>query len=126
MATFPNPTLFFSGDGGGGGGGLKVISFFIPPLHFDCIFRHIFFFSFFLFWVCLIAEKEKEIVVVNMLTIKRVATVVSNYQEEGSGTGLDQRALGCGRNCLAKCCLPGILQNFLFYFSSFQVKLFYL
>ncbi|KAH7533834.1 hypothetical protein FEM48_Zijuj04G0173700 [Ziziphus jujuba var. spinosa] len=41
-----------------------------------------------------------------MLTIKRVATVVSNYQEEGSGTGLDQRALGCGRNCLAKCCLP--------------------
>ncbi|KAF3443594.1 hypothetical protein FNV43_RR13282 [Rhamnella rubrinervis] len=40
-----------------------------------------------------------------MLTIKRVATVVSNYQEEGSGTGLDQRVLGCGRNCLGKCCL---------------------
>eukprot|EP00262_Sarcandra_glabra_P008211 TRINITY_DN2153_c0_g1_i1.p1 TRINITY_DN2153_c0_g1~~TRINITY_DN2153_c0_g1_i1.p1 ORF type:complete len:325 (-),score=45.08 TRINITY_DN2153_c0_g1_i1:624-1598(-) len=35
-----------------------------------------------------------------MLTIKRVPTVVSNYQEEGSET------LGCGRNCLGKCCLP--------------------
>ncbi|XP_068642212.1 GDP-L-galactose phosphorylase 2-like [Aristolochia californica] len=31
-----------------------------------------------------------------MLTIKRVPTVVSNYQEDG----------GCGRNCLGKCCLP--------------------
>ncbi|XP_073012932.1 GDP-L-galactose phosphorylase 1-like [Typha latifolia] len=31
-----------------------------------------------------------------MLTIKRVPTVLSNYQEDG----------GCGRNCLGKCCLP--------------------
>ncbi|KAF8407644.1 hypothetical protein HHK36_006777 [Tetracentron sinense] len=35
-----------------------------------------------------------------MLTIKRVPTVVSNYQEESP------EALGCGRNCLGKCCLP--------------------
>ncbi|XP_077244698.1 GDP-L-galactose phosphorylase 2-like [Tasmannia lanceolata] len=35
-----------------------------------------------------------------MLTIKRVPTVVSNYQEDASET------LGCGRNCLGKCCLP--------------------
>ncbi|XP_047091732.1 GDP-L-galactose phosphorylase 2-like [Lolium rigidum] len=33
------------------------------------------------------------------LTIKRVPTVLSNYQEEG-GAG------GCGRNCLGDCCLP--------------------
>ncbi|XP_020588018.1 GDP-L-galactose phosphorylase 1-like [Phalaenopsis equestris] len=32
-----------------------------------------------------------------MLTIKRVPTVLSNYQEESSG---------CGRNCLGDCCLP--------------------
>uniref|UniRef100_A0ACD5W843 Uncharacterized protein n=1 Tax=Avena sativa TaxID=4498 RepID=A0ACD5W843_AVESA len=32
------------------------------------------------------------------LTIKRVPTVLSNYQEEGAG--------GCGRNCLGDCCLP--------------------
>ncbi|KAF7048190.1 hypothetical protein CFC21_056995 [Triticum aestivum] len=32
------------------------------------------------------------------LTIKRVPTVLSNYQEEGGG--------GCGRNCLGDCCLP--------------------
>ncbi|XP_068636982.1 GDP-L-galactose phosphorylase 2-like [Aristolochia californica] len=31
-----------------------------------------------------------------MLTIKRVPTVVSNYQEDS----------GCGLNCLGKCCLP--------------------
>ncbi|KAI3717910.1 hypothetical protein L1987_69824 [Smallanthus sonchifolius] len=39
-----------------------------------------------------------------MLRIKRVPTVVSNYQkeevEEGGGTG------GCGRNCMRDCCLP--------------------
>lgn len=38
-----------------------------------------------------------------MLTIKRVATVLSNYQEDaaaGGGGG------GCGRNCLGSCCLP--------------------
>jgi hypothetical protein len=33
------------------------------------------------------------------LTIRRVPTVVSNYQEDG--------AAGCGRNCLGDCCLPG-------------------
>ncbi|XP_061370247.1 GDP-L-galactose phosphorylase 2-like [Gastrolobium bilobum] len=37
-----------------------------------------------------------------MLTIKRVATVVSNYQEDDS----DKGSLGCGRNCLSSCCLP--------------------
>ncbi|KAJ4751775.1 GDP-D-glucose phosphorylase 1 [Rhynchospora pubera] len=35
-----------------------------------------------------------------MLTIKRVPTVVSNYQEEGSA-----EPIGCGRNCLGRCCL---------------------
>ncbi|XP_058107899.1 GDP-L-galactose phosphorylase 2-like isoform X1 [Magnolia sinica] len=35
-----------------------------------------------------------------MLTIKRVPTVVSNYQEE------TPEAVGCGRKCLGKCCLP--------------------
>ncbi|KAG8051320.1 hypothetical protein GUJ93_ZPchr0009g884 [Zizania palustris] len=34
------------------------------------------------------------------LTIKRVPTVVSNYQEEGRPRG------GCGRDCLGGCCLP--------------------
>ncbi|KAF7816455.1 GDP-L-galactose phosphorylase 1-like [Senna tora] len=38
-----------------------------------------------------------------MLTIKRVATVVSNYQEEDDDSST---SLGCGRNCLARCCLP--------------------
>lgn len=36
----------------------------------------------------------------SMLTIRRVATVVSNYQEEVA------EALGCGRSCLGSCCLP--------------------
>ncbi|KAH6795785.1 hypothetical protein C2S51_036771 [Perilla frutescens var. frutescens] len=35
-----------------------------------------------------------------MLRIKRVPTVVSNYQKEESDEG-------CGRNCLRSCCLPG-------------------
>ncbi|XP_031490552.1 GDP-L-galactose phosphorylase 1-like [Nymphaea colorata] len=35
-----------------------------------------------------------------MLTIKRVPTVVSNYQEDS------QDVAGCGRKCLGKCCLP--------------------
>ncbi|XP_057795285.1 GDP-L-galactose phosphorylase 1-like [Salvia miltiorrhiza] len=35
-----------------------------------------------------------------MLRIKRVPTVVSNYQKEDSEDG-------CGRNCLRNCCLPG-------------------
>ncbi|KAK9057190.1 hypothetical protein SSX86_024557 [Deinandra increscens subsp. villosa] len=41
-----------------------------------------------------------------MLRIKRVPTILSNYQkdeaEEGGGA-----ARGCGRNCLRNCCLPG-------------------
>ncbi|XP_059641088.1 GDP-L-galactose phosphorylase 2-like [Cornus florida] len=42
-----------------------------------------------------------------MLTIKRVATVVSNYQEDVSeDIQTHTRSLGCGRNCLGKCCLP--------------------
>ncbi|KAL3719491.1 hypothetical protein ACJRO7_004455 [Eucalyptus globulus] len=46
-----------------------------------------------------------------MLTIKRVATVVSNYQEEGgekdhAAVAVEGEAKGCGRNCLGKCCLP--------------------
>ncbi|XP_057765598.1 GDP-L-galactose phosphorylase 2-like [Salvia miltiorrhiza] len=36
-----------------------------------------------------------------MLRIKRVPTVVSNYQKEEAEEG------GCGRNCLRSCCLPG-------------------
>ncbi|XP_057522801.1 GDP-L-galactose phosphorylase 2-like [Amaranthus tricolor] len=36
------------------------------------------------------------------LTIKRVPTVLSNYQEEDGGAGEN---FGCGRNCLGKCCL---------------------
>ncbi|XP_008795238.1 GDP-L-galactose phosphorylase 1-like [Phoenix dactylifera] len=35
-----------------------------------------------------------------MLTIKRVPTVLSNYQEDAA------EPRGCGRNCLGKCCLP--------------------
>jgi len=35
-----------------------------------------------------------------MLTIKRCPTIVSNYQEGSEG-------LGCGRNCLGQCCVPG-------------------
>uniref|UniRef100_A0A0D9XXL2 GDP-D-glucose phosphorylase 1 n=1 Tax=Leersia perrieri TaxID=77586 RepID=A0A0D9XXL2_9ORYZ len=37
------------------------------------------------------------------LTIKRVPTVVSNYQEDSAG---DRPRGGCGRNCLGDCCLP--------------------
>ncbi|KAI4988687.1 hypothetical protein ZWY2020_035927 [Hordeum vulgare] len=36
------------------------------------------------------------------LTIKRVPTVVSNYQEDAG----EQPRGGCGRNCLGHCCLP--------------------
>ncbi|XP_074584135.1 GDP-L-galactose phosphorylase 1-like [Curcuma longa] len=35
-----------------------------------------------------------------MLTIKRVPTVLSNYQDDSS------EPRGCGRNCLGECCLP--------------------
>ncbi|ESW18502.1 hypothetical protein PHAVU_006G046700 [Phaseolus vulgaris] len=39
-----------------------------------------------------------------MLSIKRVPTVVSNYQKEGSD---ESPAEGCGRNCLKSCCIQG-------------------
>lgn len=42
-----------------------------------------------------------------MLRIKRVPTVVSNYQKEEGEEGSRHGAGGCGRNCLNKCCLPG-------------------
>jgi hypothetical protein len=58
------------------------------------------------------------------LTIKRVPTVVSNYQDDA-----DKPRAGCGRNCLGDCCLPGeppttplaptpSLRNSLFYCQS--------
>lgn len=37
-----------------------------------------------------------------MLRIKRVPTVVSNYQKD-----VEDVTGGCGRNCLRECCLPG-------------------
>nr|ABK96203.1 unknown [Populus trichocarpa] len=39
-----------------------------------------------------------------MLRIKRVPTVVSNYQKEDGNEG-SRRGGGCGRNCLQNCCL---------------------
>ncbi|KAK7841707.1 gdp-l-galactose phosphorylase 1 [Quercus suber] len=42
-----------------------------------------------------------------VLTIKRIPTVVSNYQEDNNNDDNNsERALGCTRNCLGKCCLP--------------------
>ncbi|CAI0379397.1 unnamed protein product [Linum tenue] len=41
-----------------------------------------------------------------MLRIKRVPTVVSNYQKE-EGEDPARRGGGCDRNCLQKCCIPG-------------------
>nr|BAP75925.1 GDP-L-galactose phosphorylase [Moringa oleifera]BAP76192.1 GDP-L-galactose phosphorylase [Moringa oleifera] len=41
-----------------------------------------------------------------MLRIKRVPTVVSNYQKEEGEEGA-RREGGCGRNCLNKCCIQG-------------------
>lgn len=40
-----------------------------------------------------------------MLRIKRVPTIVSNYQKEEAEEG--SRRGGCGRNCLNKCCIRG-------------------
>ncbi|GFP79100.1 gdp-l-galactose phosphorylase 1 [Phtheirospermum japonicum] len=40
------------------------------------------------------------------VVIKRVPTVVSNYQKEEAENGA-HHATGCGRNCLRSCCLPG-------------------
>ncbi|KAL3503547.1 hypothetical protein ACH5RR_037996 [Cinchona calisaya] len=42
-----------------------------------------------------------------MLRIKRVPTVVSNYQKEEAEEGAGRHGGGCGRNCLRNCCLPG-------------------
>ena len=41
-----------------------------------------------------------------MLKIKRVPTLVSNFQKEEAEEAL-ARGAGCGRNCLRNCCLPG-------------------
>ena len=40
-----------------------------------------------------------------MLKIKKVPTVVSNYQKDEADEG--RQVGGCGRNCLNKCCIPG-------------------
>lgn len=53
------------------------------------------------FWVigfCVESVCDRE-EVTKMLSIERVPTVVSNFQNEEEGKG------GCGRNCLGKCCL---------------------
>lgn len=42
-----------------------------------------------------------------MLRIKRVPTVVSNYQKEEAEEGAARQGGGCGRNCFRNCCLPG-------------------
>ncbi|KAF8409605.1 hypothetical protein HHK36_005683 [Tetracentron sinense] len=42
-----------------------------------------------------------------MLRIKRVPTVVSNYQKEEPEEDTAPHGLGCGRNCLCNCCLQG-------------------
>jgi GDP-L-galactose phosphorylase len=43
-----------------------------------------------------------------MLRIKRVPTIVSNFQkEEGEEGARAGGGGGCGRNCLQKCCIPG-------------------
>ncbi|GKV38752.1 hypothetical protein SLEP1_g46631 [Rubroshorea leprosula] len=41
-----------------------------------------------------------------MLKIKRVPTVVSNYQKE-EAEGSTRRNGGCGKNCLRECCIQG-------------------
>lgn len=40
-----------------------------------------------------------------MLKIKRVPTVVSNYQKEEVGEAAPRTVGGCGRNCLKSCCI---------------------
>lgn len=44
-----------------------------------------------------------------MLRIKRVPTVVSNYQKEEAGEAARRVGGGCGRNCLKSCCIEGII-----------------
>ncbi|OVA09751.1 hypothetical protein BVC80_9101g296 [Macleaya cordata] len=41
-----------------------------------------------------------------MLRIKRVPTVVSNYQKD-TEEETNRQQVGCGRNCLRSCCIPG-------------------
>jgi len=56
--------------------------------------------------VCEKENKKVLLIVIDkkmMLRIKRVPTVVSNYQKEES----EDAGGGCGRNCLQKCCIPG-------------------
>lgn len=43
-----------------------------------------------------------------MLKIKRVPTLVSNFQKDEVDE-IGARGAGCGRNCLRNCCLPGTL-----------------
>ncbi|XP_039057258.1 GDP-L-galactose phosphorylase 1-like isoform X2 [Hibiscus syriacus] len=41
-----------------------------------------------------------------MLRIKRIPTVVSNYQKDEAKDAA-RRSVGCGKNCLRSCCIPG-------------------
>lgn len=51
-----------------------------------------------------------------MLSIKRVPTVVSNYQKDE-----DAPVNGCGRNCLKSCCIQGSVFCLLFDILRFCV-----
>lgn len=53
-----------------------------------------------------------------MLKIKRVPTVVSNYQKEEVEGG---RVGGCGRNCLNECCIQGKIFCRIFLFSRLVI-----
>lgn len=53
-----------------------------------------------------------------MLRIKRVPTVVSNYQKDEAG-GEAAAAGGCGRSCLKSCCIQGWFFCFCFFFLVF-------
>lgn len=68
-----------------------------------------------------IGFNEKE-----MLTIRRVPTVVSNYQEENGENGDDgeqKEIKGCGQNCLGNCCLPSthFLLHMGFFYNSLLI-----
>lgn len=51
-----------------------------------------------------------------MLKIKRVPTVVSNYQKEEVGEAAPRTVGGCGRNCLKSCCIQGTICFFYVFF----------
>lgn len=74
-----------------------------------------FFYFFVCFWIWIWWEVYREIE--KMLSIKRVPTVVSNYQkDEGDSVS------GCGRNCLKSCCIQGsVLLNFDFWCFVFEL-----